>query len=202
MKIYNHYDDFPMEEWRWPNFSPREIACRAPRGAPGYGKLAIDEDAMDKLQALRNALGRPMIINSAYRPPEYNRLIGGAKNSYHMRAVAFDVSMANQEPGRFETVARRNGFTGFGFYRRNGFIHIDTGPKREWGKRWFSPEQRNNLPVEQPLAPEKATQDGSIVGATIGTGGVGAAASASAAVIPRLEPLAQVLVIGGLAVAV
>jgi hypothetical protein len=37
--------------WRWPNFSPAEIACR------GTGKVLVNEPALDKLQALRDRLG-------------------------------------------------------------------------------------------------------------------------------------------------
>ena len=45
--FYDHWRDVPVSSWRWPNFSPAEIACR------GTGKLLINEPALDKLQALR-----------------------------------------------------------------------------------------------------------------------------------------------------
>ena len=44
---------------QWPNFSPAEIACR------GTGKLLINEAALDMLQALRDRLGKPLIVRSA-----------------------------------------------------------------------------------------------------------------------------------------
>lgn len=59
-------------------FQPRRNRLR------GDGKLLVNEDALDRLQALRNALGKPMIINSAYRSPEHNRRVGGAKASQHL----------------------------------------------------------------------------------------------------------------------
>lgn len=43
------------------------------------------------LQPLRNAYGKPIIVNSGYRSPELNRAIGGAKNSQHMRGQAADI---------------------------------------------------------------------------------------------------------------
>lgn len=131
MEIYRHYNDYPADEWRWPSFKPKEIACR------GDDKLAVDEEAMDRLQALRDELGKPIFVNSAYRSPEYNKKIGGAKYSQHMYAKAFDISMRNHEPAAFEKAARKVGFTGFGFYENSNFIHIDIGPAREWGKRWW-----------------------------------------------------------------
>jgi hypothetical protein len=82
--FYDHWRDVPEKAWRWPNFSPAEIACR------GTGKLLINEPALDKLQALRNRLGKPLIVRSAYRSPEHNRAVGGATRSKHMDGAAFD----------------------------------------------------------------------------------------------------------------
>ena len=56
----------------WPNFSPAEIACR------GTGKPLVNEPALQKLQALRDRLGKPLIVRAAYRGAEQNRAVGGA----------------------------------------------------------------------------------------------------------------------------
>jgi zinc D-Ala-D-Ala carboxypeptidase len=100
MTLYTHWREAPSAAWRWPNFSPAEIACR------GSGKLLVNEAALDKLQALRTRLGKPLIIRSAYRSPEHNRAVGGAKASKHMEGIAFDVAMANHDPEAFEATAR------------------------------------------------------------------------------------------------
>ncbi|SDZ58386.1 hypothetical protein SAMN05444004_12522 [Jannaschia faecimaris] len=52
--FYDHLRDVPENAWRWTNFSPAEIACR------GTGKLLINEPALDKLQTLRDRLGKPL----------------------------------------------------------------------------------------------------------------------------------------------
>ena len=70
--FHRHWRDAPEGNWRWPNFSPAEIACR------GTGKLLINEPALDRLQALRDRLSKPPIVRSAYRSPEHNRAVGGA----------------------------------------------------------------------------------------------------------------------------
>ena len=111
---YASYKDVPKSAWRWKNFSPAEIACR------GTGKLKINAEAMDKLQALRTKLGKPLIVRSAYRSPEHNKAVGGAKASKHMLGEAFDISMANHDPEVFEAAARTVGFLGFGYYPRSG----------------------------------------------------------------------------------
>ena len=93
---YDHWRDVPLDAWRWPHFSPQEIACR------GTGKLLINEPALDKLQVLRDRLGKPLIVRSAYRSPEHNRAVGGATRSKHMDGAAFDIAMANQDPVVFD----------------------------------------------------------------------------------------------------
>jgi zinc D-Ala-D-Ala carboxypeptidase len=70
--IYPHWRDVPATAWRWPNFSAAEIACR------GTGAIKINTEAMDKLQALRDRLGKPLVVRSAYRSPEHNHAVGGA----------------------------------------------------------------------------------------------------------------------------
>jgi zinc D-Ala-D-Ala carboxypeptidase len=127
MNQYTHFSKVPKSAWRWKSFSPREIACK------GTGSIAINEPALDKLQALRDKLGKPLLLTSAYRSPEHNAKVGGAKNSQHMLGIAFDVRMENQDPQQFEAAARAVGFTGFGYYPKQGFMHIDTGAKRSWG---------------------------------------------------------------------
>jgi len=124
--FYSHWRDLPESTWRWPNFSPAEIACR------GTGKLLINERALDKLQALRDLLGKPLIVRSAYRSPKHNRAVGGATRSKHMDGAAFDIAMTNHDPVAIEAAAREVGFLGFGFYPRSGFVHVDIGPSRQW----------------------------------------------------------------------
>lgn len=146
--LYRSWRDFPSAEWLWPSFSPEELACR------GTGQLVIDEPSLDKLQALRNLLGVPMIVHSAYRSPEHNKRVGGAKHSQHLYARAYDISMSNHDPEDFEAKARSVGFTGFGYYPKQGFMHIDTGPARSWGTKF--PPRPVTLPVE--TAPDEGEE--------------------------------------------
>ena len=130
-KEYTHHRYYPKDGWHWPDFTPREMRSKSDN------RLMIDPPSMDKLQALRTLLGVPLRITSAYRSVAHNRKVGGAKGSMHMKALAFDVQMAGHNPAEFEAAALKVGFTGFGFYRESNFIHIDTGPSRTWGDRWF-----------------------------------------------------------------
>lgn len=193
---YSHFTEVPASEWKWPSFSPREIACK------GTGEIAVNEAAMDKLQSLRDHLGKPLILTSAYRSRSHNRRVGGAKNSYHMRGVAFDVRMENHDPHEFEAAAREAGFTGFGYYPKSGFMHIDTGPARSWGTPW--PQTAVSLPAEPRTRPETFREDREVQAAA-GAGVAGAVAvaadhmPAAAGILGNLAPTAQLVAVAAAA---
>ena len=167
---YAHFRDVPESTWRWPSFSPAEIASR------GDGQLKLHPEAMDKLQSLRDSLGKPLIVNSGYRSPAHNKAVGGAPRSKHMLGTAFDIAMSNHDPVAFEAAARAVGFLGFGTYPRSGFMHIDLGPARRWGEPFavratpFVPEVP---PAREVLAASRTLKGGGAAGlATVGAAGV------------------------------
>jgi hypothetical protein len=210
IRTFRHFRDVPARDWRWKNFSPAEIACR------GTGQLKLHPEALDKLQALRDRLGKPLIVRSAYRSPEHNRAVGGAPRSKHMDGTAFDIAMANHDPVVFEAAAREVGFLGFGFYPRSGFIHIDLGPARQWGERF--PARATAFAEEAPPARETLANSRTLGGtgaagvATVGAAGVEVSqevlAEAQGAVLPlvpyldTLRWLFIALALAGIAVAV
>jgi zinc D-Ala-D-Ala carboxypeptidase len=204
------FRDVPPDLWRWKNFSPAEIACR------GTGALKLVPEALDKLQALRDRLGKPLILRSAYRSPAHNRAVGGAKVSKHMDGTAFDIAMSNHDPAAFEAAAREVGFLGFGFYPRSGFMHIDLGPARVWGEQFpmrAVPFAMETPPARETLAESRTLRGTGTAGlATVGAAGVEVAqevvAEAQGAVLPLVPYLDSLrwlfiaLALGGIALAV
>jgi hypothetical protein len=187
-RTYAHYSKVPPAEWPWQSFSPREIACK------GTGKLTIDTEAMDMLQRLRTNLGKPLILTSAYRSPEHNRKVGGAKRSKHMEGIAFDVRMDNHDPHTFEAAARAAGFSGFGYYPKSGFMHIDTAEPRSWGTPW--PLTATAWPTEPPRQPEKMSEDKDAKAAAgAGVAGAVAAAAEHLPILGSLAPTAQLVAV-------
>lgn len=88
-----------------------------------------------KLDTLRSQWGKDFRLNSGYRDPRYNRLVGGAKNSQHIggNAVDIDASDWSQDDRlRFLKAASSLGFGGLGVY--DNAIHLDVGARRAWGK--------------------------------------------------------------------
>lgn len=125
---WRHWSEVPAAAWRWPNFRPEEVACRSD------GSLLVDPAAMDCLQALRKALGRPVGIDSAYRTPEHNKAVGGSPNSQHLLGKAFDIRLSQEgERDLVVETALACGFRGIGQY--DTFVHVDIGPSRTWDFR-------------------------------------------------------------------
>jgi hypothetical protein len=188
---YAHYRDVPEATWRWPSFSPGEIACR------GTGAIRINTEALDRLQSLRNRLGKPLIVRSAYRSPEHNRAVGGAPASKHMEGTAFDIAMANHDPMAFEAAARAVGFLGFGYYPRSGFMHIDIGPARSWGDPFPAhpvPFAVELPPAREVLAESRTLRGGGAAGAaTVGAAGVEVLQDVLAETQSTIQPLVPYL---------
>jgi hypothetical protein len=191
VRPFRHFRDVPQTLWRWPNFSPAEIACR------GTDQLKLHPAALDKLQALRNRLGKPLIIRSAYRSPEHNRAVGGAPRSKHMEGTAFDIAISNNDQVVLEAAAREVGFLGVGFYPRSGFIHVDLGPARQWGDRF--PVQATAFgqdmpPVREVLAESRTLKGGGAAGvATVGAASVEVAQDVLAETQSAILPLVPYL---------
>ena len=194
--IYKSWKDFPKSEWRWPSFSPEELACR------GTGKLLIVPQAMDKLQLLRTKLGKPMIINSGYRSPEHNKAVGGAKGSMHMQGIAFDVRMDNHNPDTYIAAALAVGFNGIGTYPKQNFVHVDARQDRAaWGSPFPQRAATPGFAKEAPRAPETVAQDDEAKGALVGVGGAVAASGGVLSALGSLDPVAQIAAVAGLLVA-
>jgi uncharacterized protein YcbK (DUF882 family) len=97
----------------------------------------IDLDVIDFLWDVLNTIGATAAtILSAYRTPETNAMLhrttfGVAEHSQHIYGRAIDFYVAS---GLAEAVsaARSMRRGGVGWYPQSHFIHIDTGPVRNW----------------------------------------------------------------------
>ena len=111
--------------WRWENFTEDEMRCK------GSGEIAMDQRFMDRLQNLRNLYGKPVIVTSGYRSPEYNAEVSPktGRTGPHTTGRAADIQCSGADA--FELIARAldRGFFGIGIYQKgphkNRFIHLD-----------------------------------------------------------------------------
>ena len=128
--LITHFPDQDLAGWRWPNFTPRELACRC-GGRFCAGAYWHDPDFLDALEALRAAIGRPLVVNSGHRCEGWNAAVGGAAQSMHL-TIAVDLALAGHDRFALLNAAERLGFTGVGFGK--SFIHLD---RRAVPARWY-----------------------------------------------------------------
>lgn len=108
------------------HFSRSEFRCHH------CGHFKIDPQLLWALEELRNHYGQPVHVLCGYRCVIENQNVGGAPDSLHMGGCAADISVANLSPPEvkrwLESLRPKVG--GLGLYP--GFVHVDTGPVREW----------------------------------------------------------------------
>jgi hypothetical protein len=81
----------------------------------------------------RHRLGKGLRINSAYRNAAYNRAIGGASASIHMRGGALDLSGSPATLHRILKEMRAEGLFRGGIGRYKTFCHVDVrGKNADW----------------------------------------------------------------------
>ena len=125
--------DSTKVNWRWPNFTPKEMADRE------SGRLSISPDFLDRLQTLRDRLRFPLIINSAYRTPERDKRFGGA--AVHPQGCAVDIGIYGERAHRLLSGAMEMGFCGIGIKQHGPhgkrFIHLDDLVSDDHPRPWI-----------------------------------------------------------------
>jgi uncharacterized protein YcbK (DUF882 family) len=100
-------------------------------------RIDIDVGVIDFLARVMRAVGQTSAtILSAYRTPETNAMLakhhfGVAENSQHLYGRALDVHFGDKLAEAMQA-ARAMQRGGVGWYPHSGFMHIDTGPVRNW----------------------------------------------------------------------
>lgn len=119
-----------------PNFKVREFRCK-----DGSDSVLIDGKLVDILQSIRDYFGKPVTINSAYRNATYNRKVGGASGSLHVKGMAADIVVSGVAPAEVAKYAERIDVKGIGLYEteKDGyFVHVDTRTTKSF---WYGQAQ-------------------------------------------------------------
>ena len=120
------------------NFSRLEVQCPCGCGANKSSSILIE-----KLQKVRNIIGRPIVITSGVRCEFYNASIKASMNSSHIPdehgiGNAVDIACTNSKD-RYELVElaqkffKRIGISG-GSY--GGFVHLDVDKEKVQEVMW------------------------------------------------------------------
>lgn len=81
------------------------------------------------LQVIRDEINAPIRVHSGYRSPEHNIAVGGARNSFHIKGMAADISSASVFPSDLAELIEylmdegRIEKGGIGVYKT--FVHYD-----------------------------------------------------------------------------
>ena len=110
-----------------PHFAYREFK------SPGNGWIKLASALLRGLEEYRDEVGGPVIIQSGYRDPAYNRKIGSPYNSQHVYGNAADVTPTLP----LKEIKRLRRFSGIGVVRHSGkVLHMDVrhvGPNTSGG---------------------------------------------------------------------
>ena len=102
------------------NFKVYEFACHN-----GNDTVLVDGRLVKALQKIREHFSAPLSITSGYRTELYNKKIGGAKSSYHVKGMAADITVtgaSNREVAKYAA----SFLLGVGLYDyKGGFVHVD-----------------------------------------------------------------------------
>jgi uncharacterized protein YcbK (DUF882 family) len=99
----------------------------------------IDPRLLDLLYSVHTDMEtrEPFVLVSGYRSPATNAWLssqteGVARHSMHIEGKAADVYMPGRQLSFLQRIAMALQVGGVGYYRRAGFVHMDTGRVRRW----------------------------------------------------------------------
>ncbi|MCY4541589.1 MAG: DUF882 domain-containing protein [Rhodobacteraceae bacterium] len=103
--------------------------------------MSMATDNLDTLAAIQLVMNveRPMQLLSGYRTRATNdwlrrRGSGTARNSLHIEGMAADFRVHGRPVSKVASVAEECQAGGVGKYSRAGFVHVDCGDIRSWGR--------------------------------------------------------------------
>ena len=127
LKSYIMNTDGNVNLGKW--FKVKEFACK-----DGSPVVFIDEYLWTILSILRNKIGKPVIITSGYRTPEWNAKCNGAKYSYHMRGMAADIRVDGMSAKELAEELDKIVPTGCGIIVYSNWVHFDVRDGKKYRK--------------------------------------------------------------------
>ena len=117
-------------------FDTKEFACKD--GSPSTWPTVVNPQLIELCNRIREAYGRPIVVNSGYRSEAHNAKVGGEKNSLHVLGQAADLAPLKKDmdwlPFLHQLALNLNPRGGVGLY--DTFVHVDIrGKKARWDNR-------------------------------------------------------------------
>lgn len=106
------------------NFARYEFQCKC-----GCNAQMVDEELAEKLQQIRDKLGKSITVTSGYRCVSHNAKAGGSTHSRHLYGYAADWRATNRSinPVALGIIASQYfGAVGIYWHSKGAFVHTDT----------------------------------------------------------------------------
>lgn len=106
------------------NFSKNEFRCTC--NECGGFPVEINNELVKKLQTLRTAVKKPIIISSAIRCKKHNIEVGGVYNSKHLTGNAVDFCIKGMTSTSTTTLLKQHmGKINYTYKIDSNFVHVD-----------------------------------------------------------------------------
>ena len=122
--LFNQGAHQVSEHFKVQEFAQKDYKC---------DRILIESELVEVLEDVRTHFKKPVIITSGYRTPEYNKKIGGVKNSQHTKGTAADVKVKMIPASKVQNYLSQKYPNKYGIGRYNNFTHIDVRKKKA---RW------------------------------------------------------------------
>lgn len=115
------------------HFSKKELMCKC-----GCGVAKMKKSFMDIVEKIREEYGKPIILSSAYRCPEYNNKISSTGfDGPHTTGEAIDIKIFGDKAVKLIKLGLKYDMRRFGVNQKGNinlrFIHMDkVADKIEW----------------------------------------------------------------------
>lgn len=124
-----------------PHIKWSELACKDASRTPypEHWRVSRALPLAVEFERIRAAVGKPVVVASAYRTKTYNASVGGARHSQHVQGRALDlIPPKGWNVDRFFAVVRAVASQAesaiYGLGRYPTFVHIDIRPPRPDGR--------------------------------------------------------------------
>lgn len=112
----------------YPHFDQQEFAALS----PPCDAADMDIAFMERLERLREAFGKPIVLCSAFRSSRWEREHGRSGTGAHALGLAVDVRISGPDAYHLVGMAYSHGFTGIGVHQTgptaSRYIHLDAAP--------------------------------------------------------------------------
>lgn len=116
------------------HFYTSEFACKCPNKLCKYKKENVIREVVSKrllnvLEAIREKVGRPLRVSSGLRCKEWNKRVGGVRDSTHLAGLGVDIIVLGSTD-RYWLIfwALNQGIRRIGVYE-DGHVHLDVAPE-------------------------------------------------------------------------